>query len=102
MNSSMLLLALACCIIATYALDCPPCDKSACQPHGRCRAGVVKDICNCCDVCAKTLGEECGGPDDIYGKCASWMVCARPFPPPKDVDYKTWHKNQKGKCSPLM
>ncbi|XP_023217453.1 venom protein 302-like isoform X2 [Centruroides sculpturatus] len=92
MKSSILLLVLACCIIATYALDCPSCDKSACQPHGRCVAGVVKDVCGCCDVCAKRIGEECGGPDDIYGKCARWMLCVGPFPPPKDVkDTETWY-----------
>ena len=36
---------------------------TACPPApGYCASGeLAKDVCGCCDVCAKALGEECGG-----------------------------------------
>ena len=42
---------------------------------------VVKDPCGCCDVCAKRqIGEECGGPNNVYGACEDHLVCKKNSP----------------------
>ena len=50
--------------------------------------GLTKDVCNCCDVCAKVKGEVCGGPSNIRGKCDKNLRCDKP---PKDF-------NASGRC----
>ncbi|XP_071517033.1 single insulin-like growth factor-binding domain protein-1 isoform X2 [Panulirus ornatus] len=40
-----------------------------------CPAGTTKDLCDCCTVCAGTLGETCGGPWGIYGDCGVGFEC---------------------------
>ena len=37
--------------------------------------GLVKDVCRCCYVCAKQIGESCGGYLGIYGKCDRHLTC---------------------------
>lgn len=37
--------------------------------------GLVKDPCRCCDVCAKVMGELCGGPWNYLGKCDKGLKC---------------------------
>ncbi|KAK3748835.1 hypothetical protein QZH41_011160, partial [Actinostola sp. cb2023] len=37
--------------------------------------GVVKDPCNCCDVCAKQVGQKCGGPWNLAGRCDKGLSC---------------------------
>ncbi|XP_065319521.1 venom protein 302-like [Gordionus sp. m RMFG-2023] len=60
------------------ALDCP-CQqlKIKCKTASptNCKAEVIKDVCNCCNVCAKVVGEVCGGPFFIKGKCAKGLIC---------------------------
>ena len=34
-------------------------------------------MCDCCDVCAKVEGEECGGPWDSFGKCDERLKCKK-------------------------
>lgn len=36
--------------------------------------------CRCCDVCAKTEGEPCGGPGDFSGTCEPSLQCVSKFP----------------------
>ncbi|XP_078588091.1 uncharacterized protein LOC144869079 [Branchiostoma floridae x Branchiostoma japonicum] len=57
------------------ALSCLPCDPSSCPPPPSCPADVVKDVCGCCDACAKVAGETCGGPWSISGTCSSGLTC---------------------------
>lgn len=38
---------------------------------------LVKEPCHHCKTCSKLLGEDCGGPHSIYGKCGSNLVCSR-------------------------
>ncbi len=57
-------------------VDCELCDKSACPTDLSCLAELVLDRCSCCKVCAKVLGERCGGPDSIDGRCADEYICA--------------------------
>ncbi|KAL7643163.1 UNVERIFIED_CONTAM: hypothetical protein RMT77_006453 [Armadillidium vulgare] len=56
-------------------LQCPPCDVTKCPTLGTCVQGITWDVCDCCETCAKTLGEECGGPWHAYGKCDSGLRC---------------------------
>lgn len=37
--------------------------------------GVVKDVCGCCDVCAKQAGQICGGPWELAGRCDKGLAC---------------------------
>ena len=55
---------------------CGPCNKSACPTDLTCLAELVLDRCSCCKVCAKILGERCGGTESIDGRCAEEYICA--------------------------
>lgn len=52
-----------------------PCNPAECRDVGPCAHGTVKDPCACCDVCAKGLGEECGGSYNGFGRCGVGLVC---------------------------
>ncbi|XP_064085798.1 venom protein 302-like [Macrobrachium nipponense] len=94
-----LVLVFAClCLFAksSEALSCYcPEDGSACQQRKltevECPFGIILDHCECCRVCAKGPGEECGGPWDISGRCAKGFMCV-----PKPGDEEKYHF--KGKC----
>jgi len=53
-------------------VDCTSCVR---PPHP---CQLVKDACGCCDVCARTEGEECGGLWNIAGICADGLTCVNP------------------------
>ena len=57
------------------ALSCEPCYETRCVQPVNCTGGLVKGICGCCDVCAKTNGERCGGTWGMYGECAKGLNC---------------------------
>ena len=42
-------------------------------------AGTTLSICGCCTICAKDVGESCGGLWGIQGKCGNNLVCKKPF-----------------------
>ncbi|XP_057314576.1 serine protease HTRA1B-like isoform X2 [Hydractinia symbiolongicarpus] len=75
------------------ALSCLPCNKRTCKTPKYCKGGLVKDVCNCCYVCAKVKGETCGGPFQIAGKCAKGLTC-RKTPKPGQILF-----NLRGICS---
>lgn len=58
---------------------CPPCDRLFCTVRKasklKCKGGVTTDICGCCPVCAKQLGEPCGGEWNYLGKCDDGLMC---------------------------
>lgn len=61
--------------------DCEECQAELCPiPHG-CEAGLVKDHCGCCNVCAKTEYELCDHPEVQnppgvhHGDCGDNLVC---------------------------
>ncbi|XP_075160973.1 crimpy [Haematobia irritans] len=41
---------------------------------------IVLDPCNCCPICAKTVGEVCGGPGDFSGRCEPPLKCVAKLP----------------------
>merc|ERR1711875_146317 len=64
------------------SLSCPiPCHLRECpnEPAAHhCQSGqLAKDLCGCCDVCAKAEGEECGGPFGSSGTCANYLDCEK-------------------------
>lgn len=72
------LLATAMLVPLSSATSCPAeCDFTRCPVLrlSECKAGIARDFCHCCFVCAKTLGEPCGGLDKIYGTCAKGLKC---------------------------
>nr|API81351.1 venom toxin [Hemiscorpius lepturus] len=83
------LVVLAVSLRATIGLRCRECGTYECRPPPRnCPAGTVKDVCNCCIVCAKGLNEECGGPWDLAGKCGNGLTCVK----------RTTSPNARGRC----
>ena len=71
-------------VSSSLELQCPPCDRMHCTPKKPknlrgCKGGITKGICNCCPVCAKVEGEQCGGESDYRGKCDVGLIC-KPIP----------------------
>jgi len=58
-------------------LTCHSCELVNCPELEDCPAGKVKDVCNCCYVCAKSLNETCGGRFDLEGKCGLGLYCQK-------------------------
>ena len=57
--------------------ECPvSCSDLQCPGRARhCKRGLLRDECNCCNVCARELGEVCGGKYYKHGKCAHALHC---------------------------
>ncbi|KAK2173909.1 hypothetical protein NP493_844g01048 [Ridgeia piscesae] len=59
--------------------DCTTCDRDACVRPSGCVAGVMKDRCDCCYVCAKAEFELCDHPDisqdGELGECGDKLEC---------------------------
>ncbi|CAH1119793.1 unnamed protein product [Phaedon cochleariae] len=45
---------------------------------------VVWDPCECCQECAKTEGEPCGGDLGFSGTCEPGLTCQQPGPSPSE------------------
>ncbi|CAH1251931.1 CLEC18C [Branchiostoma lanceolatum] len=59
------------------ALSCAVCGEYECPTPPPCPANLVKDVCGCCDVCAKVKGESCGGDCLSAYRCGScYRICA--------------------------
>jgi hypothetical protein len=59
------------------ALSCLSCEEVTCTPANelKCKGGLTRGICGCCDVCAKVGGEKCGGLWNMHGTCDSGLRC---------------------------
>ncbi|XP_045592587.1 venom protein 302 [Procambarus clarkii] len=83
------------------AVDCS-CEHARCTTLDPvdCRSGVTKDMCGCCTVCAGVLGEECGGPWNIYGDCGTGLECHQdPCPTTTaDTDCFLFYLTEPGQC----
>ena len=53
--------------------DCPPVSEQDCQPWG-----VTVDVCGCCQVCARGLGDLCGGAYAGNPQCGAGLECVKP------------------------
>ena len=77
--NSLVLLGFALILVTlrgSEALSCMQCNTFDCGPvPSNCKGGLVSDVCGCCDVCAKVLDEECGGPWETHGKCDAGLEC---------------------------
>ena len=57
------------------ARDCF-CNQLVCDSDiSNCSAGVTTDPCGCCHVCARGLGETCGGEGEVAGVCGAGLTC---------------------------
>lgn len=74
--------------------SCPPCAERSCERPKNCQGGVVKDACDCCQVCAKVEGELCGGKWMIEGQCDGKLRCV-----PRDRHHRIPWPNI-GHCEP--
>lgn len=73
---------------------CTECPKS---PPMDCASGhLTKDVCGCCDVCAKAEGEKCGGMWGMSGTCAPGLNCETAKPIPNTKPY--FNPNEDGVC----
>lgn len=61
------------CLVCPSLDACDP--ATQCEEPVGCKGGVVKDVCQCCDTCAKVRGEDCGGPHGLRGRCDLGLVC---------------------------
>lgn len=61
--------------------ECGECNPGSCERPVGCVAGLVKDDCDCCDVCGKAEFELCDHPEVPqkpgfgYGKCGDNLDC---------------------------
>ena len=73
------LFLLAFIVSASSAVSCPyPCNPAAqCAQldPSSCQYGLVKDVCECCDVCGNGPGDLCGP----YGKCGAGLICVQGY-----------------------
>uniref|UniRef100_A0A224XG67 Putative salivary secreted protein n=1 Tax=Megacormus gertschi TaxID=1843536 RepID=A0A224XG67_9SCOR len=51
------------------------CTDVLCRELGHCALGEVKDICGCCNECARDNGEPCGGIYNHAGICGIGLRC---------------------------
>ncbi|XP_053630488.1 venom protein 302 [Cherax quadricarinatus] len=88
-------------ISGSEAVDCS-CEHAKCSQldPADCSNGVTKDMCGCCTVCAGVLGEECGGPWNIYGDCGTSLECHQESCPldTDDADCFLYYLTQPGEC----
>lgn len=55
---------------------CGPCDLQVCDSVDQCIAGVVLDVCGCCQVCARREGELCDqSKNGALGECGDNLSC---------------------------
>ena len=58
------------------ALACGHCNRKLCDYPTNCAGGLTfEPNCGCCLVCAKVLGETCGGEWGSSGRCDKGLEC---------------------------
>lgn len=57
-------------------LACGHCNRKLCKYPTNCAGGLTYEAnCGCCLVCAKVLGETCGGEWGANGRCDKGLEC---------------------------
>ncbi|XP_028515661.1 four-domain proteases inhibitor [Exaiptasia diaphana] len=74
MKTSYLLIIVCALFASVLSLSCY-CEKKKCSTTFCPNGGTVKDECGCCDVCAKQVGQKCGGLYDLAGRCDKGLSC---------------------------
>ena len=71
----MFLRLCCCCLFITIVAGarCPDCQPSLCPPLN-CNNTYI-DQCGCCAVCARTIGQRCGGILNHWGSCGPGLKC---------------------------
>ncbi|KAF8795324.1 single insulin-like growth factor-binding domain protein-1 [Argiope bruennichi] len=77
MRETLCLLIILGLIASCFTLNCLNCDLQTCRDPGPCPRGKSSDLCNCCPVCLRGVGEQCGGPMSIFGKCLDHLSCVQ-------------------------
>lgn len=79
LSTTALLCCLSIIVCGAQREDCQSCNPEECLKPQGCIAGVVKDLCECCDVCGKAEYELCDHPDISstrkHGKCGDNLDC---------------------------
>lgn len=94
---SMLVFLVAAVIAFCGGLSAPACvcDKRECETINEVDCPglgiVVWDPCRCCQECARTEGEPCGGDLGFSGTCEPGLSCQQPGPSPSE-----------GTCRPIF
>ena len=61
--------------------ECGDCDRGMCpvKQSTDCIAGITRDKCDCCQICAQAEGDLCDLPGDAaaYGECGGFLDCQR-------------------------
>lgn len=80
------------------SLSCLPCSQVKCvdKTEKDCPVGIVPHYCGCCKVCAKNVGEVCGGLWKTKGVCGEGLECVKP--PRPTVDGYIYNIHSKGIC----
>ena len=76
MKELIFIVAILVSIPASSSLSCGCDPERICNIPTCCDSGyLIKDVCGCCFVCAKSEGEACGGEWGVAGICAKGMRC---------------------------
>ncbi|GAA6096682.1 cysteine-rich motor neuron 1 protein-like isoform X1 [Tachysurus ichikawai] len=66
-------------VVRNSLADCVPCALLNGCPELNCLGEKVLGMCGCCYVCAKQLGESCGGLYGLIGTCDQGLRCVLPL-----------------------
>eukprot|EP00112_Aurelia_sp_Birch-Aquarium-sp1_P008678 Seg1962.2 transcript_id=Seg1962.2/GoldUCD/mRNA.D3Y31 product="Venom protein 302" protein_id=Seg1962.2/GoldUCD/D3Y31 len=109
------------CVYSANPENCN-CGRTICPSTNNCLQNRILDDCGCCFVCARNVGEVCGGKRNSFGKCGVGLKCdfgennpgsylkigfceknllvrkasSRPTPKPCDVSKETYIERQIG------
>ncbi|XP_067120365.1 venom protein 302-like isoform X2 [Centruroides vittatus] len=89
-----------CFLSVGMSLKCRSCSEVDCvdKTEEDCPGvGVTKYGCACCYICAKKIGDVCGGPFDIFGICGRDLECVK-NPSPEGNNSAIHSANSKGIC----
>nr|API81346.1 venom toxin [Hemiscorpius lepturus] len=86
--------------VTIYSLSCPCWEQEdktdyCGPPPTDCPLGTTSDVCGCCPVCYKVLGESCGGMWGTMGQCGPGLFCKRDV---ESSENEYTYENSDGVC----